>query len=153
MSIDQRGFKTFIQEEAESFLEPGQVMLNSVVNTISYSGDGVTVTLVDGTKLEADYGLVTFSLGVLQHEDVIWEPELPAWKTEAIQSMTMVNGFLLSRHTLPITRVYTGHIYKNLLAIPSEVLVRYRGGITRSFFWFMLLRSNTDRHLCGPCSR
>jgi polyamine oxidase len=68
------------------------VLLNSVVKTISYSGEGVTVTLVDETRLEADYALVSFSLGVLQHEDVIWEPELPPWKTEAIQSMTMVRS-------------------------------------------------------------
>ena len=65
-------------------------MLNSVVKTIAYSGEGVKVTLVDGTKLEADYALVSFSLGVLQHDDVAWEPKLPAWKTEAIQSMTMI---------------------------------------------------------------
>ncbi|KAF9791877.1 amine oxidase, partial [Thelephora terrestris] len=89
LSIDPRGFKTFIQDEAESFLDPDQVLLNSVVKTISYSGEGVTVTLVDETRLEADYALVSFSLGVLQHEDVTWEPELPPWKTEAIQSMTM----------------------------------------------------------------
>jgi len=77
-------------------------MLNSVVKTISYSGEGVNVTLVDGTKLTADYALVSFSLGVLQHDDVIWEPKLPAWKTEAIQSMTMVKGILIS-HWLSLT--------------------------------------------------
>ena len=65
-------------------------MLNSVVDKISYSGEGVTVTLVDGTELNADYALVSFSLGVLQNDDVAWDPPLPAWKTEAVQSMTMV---------------------------------------------------------------
>lgn len=39
--------------------------------------------------LEADYVLCTFSVGVLQNDDVVFEPELPAWKEEAIQSMTM----------------------------------------------------------------
>lgn len=66
--------------------------LNSVVKTIAYTGEGVSVTLVNGTTLEADYALVSFSLGVLQNEDVTWEPKLPAWKTEAIQSMSMVSG-------------------------------------------------------------
>ena len=65
-------------------------MLNSVVDKISYSGEGVIVTLVDGTELNADYALVSFSLGVLQNDDVTWDPPLPAWKTEAVQSMTMV---------------------------------------------------------------
>ena len=105
LSIDQRGFKTFIQKEAASFLTPDQVMLNSVVKTISYSGEGVNVTLVDGTKLEADYGLVSFSLGVLQHNDVTWEPKLPAWKTEAIQSMTMVKDVLSNVLFVSYTRI------------------------------------------------
>jgi len=88
LSVDQRGFKTFIQKEAE-FLAPHQVSLNSVVKTIAYTGKGVSVTLVNGTTLEADYALVSFSLGVLQNDDVTWEPKLPAWKTEAIEGMSM----------------------------------------------------------------
>ena len=51
---------------------------------------GVHVELADGTALEADYALCTFSLGVLQHGDVEFEPPLPAWKREAIHSMSMV---------------------------------------------------------------
>jgi len=72
-------------------------MLNTTVKNIAYSGEGVTVTLVDGSTLEADYALVSFSLGVLQNDDVTWEPELPAWKTEAVQSMSMVCDFLSLR--------------------------------------------------------
>jgi len=89
LSIDQRGFKTFIQEEAKSFLTEDQVMLSTTVKTIAYSGEGVSVTLTDGKVLKADYALVSFSLGVLQHDDVTWEPKLPAWKEEAVQSMSM----------------------------------------------------------------
>ena len=88
-SIDQRGFKTFIQREAQ-FLEPEQVLLNATVKSISYSRKGVTVTLVDGPESSVDYAFTTFSLGVLQHDDVSFEPELPYWKQEAIYSMDMV---------------------------------------------------------------
>lgn len=80
MSIDQRGFKHLIQAEAADFIQPHQMMLNSTVKTIAYSNDGVTVTLTNGTKLTAEYALCTFSLGVLQHDDVKFEPELPYWK-------------------------------------------------------------------------
>lgn len=90
LCIDQRGFKTIIQAEAADFLTPAQTMLNATVKSISYSSDGVEVTLVDGTKLEADYALVTFSVGVLQNDDVAFKPALPDWKQEAIQSITMV---------------------------------------------------------------
>jgi polyamine oxidase len=90
LCIDQRGFKTIIQAEAAEFLQPQQVSLNSVVTTIAYSGDGVTVTLEDNTTLTADYVLCTFSLGVLQYGDIAFKPTLPSWKMEAIQSMVMV---------------------------------------------------------------
>ena len=69
-------------------------MLSTTVKTIAYSGEGVTVTLTDGKTLKADYALVSFSLGVLQNDDVTWKPKLPAWKEEAVQSMSMVSGFL-----------------------------------------------------------
>ncbi|KAI0270548.1 amine oxidase [Gloeopeniophorella convolvens] len=88
-SIDQRGFKHIIQAEAAEFLKPEQVLLNATVTTIEYSDSGVSVTLVDGQRLSAEYAICTFSLGVLQNDDVRFEPALPAWKQEAIQSMTM----------------------------------------------------------------
>ena len=65
-------------------------MLNSTVKTISYSPAGVEVILTDGSSLYADHALVTFSLGVLQNDDVRFEPVLPPWKLESIHSMKMV---------------------------------------------------------------
>ncbi|KAJ7858082.1 hypothetical protein B0H14DRAFT_2750094 [Mycena olivaceomarginata] len=77
LSIDQRGFKHLIQAEAETFLKPEQVLLNATVRTIGHSGDGVIVTLANGTRISADYAISTFSLGVLQNDDVVFEPVLP----------------------------------------------------------------------------
>ena len=94
MSLDPRGFKHIIQAEAEQFLHPHQLMLNATVTDIRYRDngpkEGVAVRLADGSTLEADYAICTFSLGVLQHDDVVFDPPLPDWKQEAIQSMTMV---------------------------------------------------------------
>ncbi|KAI0752122.1 amine oxidase [Fomes fomentarius] len=93
MSIDQRGFKHHIHAEAAEFLHPDQILLNATVTNVKYidtrSQAGVLVQLADGRMLEADYALCTFSLGVLQHDDVAFHPPLPDWKQEAIQSMTM----------------------------------------------------------------
>jgi len=108
LCIDQRGFKTIIQAEAADFLQPDQVSLNSVVTTISYDGDGVTVTLENGTNLTADYVLCTFSLGVLQYGDIAFKPALPSWKVEAIQSMVMVcllNSHAFDNSTAPRLRI------------------------------------------------
>ncbi|KAI0789208.1 amine oxidase [Abortiporus biennis] len=89
MSVDQRGFHTFIQLEANEFLQPSQVLLNSTVTKIGYSTTGAHVTLSNGKTLTSDYVLSTFSLGVLQNDDVEFNPPLPSWKQEAIQTMTM----------------------------------------------------------------
>lgn len=90
LCIDQRGFKMIVQAEAATFIKPSQQRLNSTVKGIKYSKSGVTVTLTDGTKLEADYALVTFSVGVLQNDDVSFSPILPDWKQESIQTISMV---------------------------------------------------------------
>ncbi|KAL4254130.1 FAD/NAD(P)-binding domain superfamily protein [Pleurotus pulmonarius] len=89
LSIDQRGFKALITEEAKEFLRPSQLLLDSTVRTIRYTRSGVQVTLSNGTSISGDYVLCTFSLGVLQNDDVTFKPRLPDWKMEAIQSMTM----------------------------------------------------------------
>lgn len=60
MSIDPRGFKTLVQAEAVTFVRHGQLRLNSTVSVISYSVDGVRVTLADGRVLTADYAICTF---------------------------------------------------------------------------------------------
>ncbi|KAJ7707536.1 amine oxidase [Mycena rosella] len=89
LSVDQRGFKHLIQAEAQTFLKPGQTLLNATVRTITHSNDSVVITLANGTTISADYAITTFSLGVLQNDDVLFEPALPIWKQEAIQSMSM----------------------------------------------------------------
>ncbi|KAJ7760480.1 amine oxidase [Mycena metata] len=82
LCVDKRGFKHIIQAEAQSFLSTAHILLNATTTA-------VTIALVNGTKLSADYAITTFSLGVLQNDDVVFEPKLPSWKQEAIQSMSM----------------------------------------------------------------
>ena len=99
LSTDQRGFKALIHEEAAEFLTEQQLRMNATVRTIDTSANGVVVTLADGSVVTADLALCTFSLGVLQHSDVHFVPLLPAWKQEAIHSMSMVwNLTVRSRH-------------------------------------------------------
>ncbi|XP_062502682.1 uncharacterized protein LOC134179721 [Corticium candelabrum] len=66
-----------------------RLRVNSLVREIQYSDDSVTVTLEDGSVYIAEYAVVTFSLGVLQHDDVTFTPQLPLWKRMAITRFYM----------------------------------------------------------------
>ena len=88
---DQRGLNTYIIGESNEYLKEGddRLLLNRTVTTIKYSDDMVHVDLHTGECIEAEHAITTFSLGVLQNEVVAFEPELPLWKQEAIQSFSM----------------------------------------------------------------
>lgn len=96
MCIDQRGFAYIVQAEAAEFLKSNQLLLNQTVKFIHYNSTGVTVQTTGGYNLTADHVLVTFSVGVLQHTDVVFDPPLPDWKHEAINNMEMVSNVLKS---------------------------------------------------------
>jgi len=89
--IDQRGHNTWIKGEASTFLTPNdkRLLLNTIVKKINYSEEGVIVENEDGTCIQADYAVCTFSVGVLQHETVTFEPKLPEWKQTAIEMFAM----------------------------------------------------------------
>ncbi|KAI5824079.1 amine oxidase [Schizophyllum commune Tattone D] len=98
LNIDQRGYKHFLQAEAATFLQPDQIVYNATVRSVDWDHHSsehsththpVNVTLANGTTLTADYIICTFSLGVLQNDEVEWVPRLPAWKHEAIAAFTM----------------------------------------------------------------
>ncbi|KAG8961739.1 hypothetical protein FRC03_005018 [Tulasnella sp. 419] len=83
--IDQRGFKEIIVGQAREIPDfDKKVLYNQVVENIKYSETNVTVTTKAGYTIVAEYALCTFSIGVLQHDDVKFTPPLPDWKKEAI---------------------------------------------------------------------
>lgn len=90
MCIDQRGYAYIAQAEAAEFLQPQQVVYNETVDLIEY-GNNVTVHTTSGLTITADHVLCTFSVGVLQNSDVVFQPPLPNWKVEAINSIEMVS--------------------------------------------------------------
>jgi polyamine oxidase len=91
---DQRGFKTILDNEAATFLSPYQVLVNTTVDKIAYNETGVTISAVNsngtGYTIEAEFVIVTFSVGVLQHDaNALFTPPLPDWKMESIQAFSM----------------------------------------------------------------
>ncbi|KAF2801670.1 polyamine oxidase [Mytilinidion resinicola] len=84
--IDQRGFNTLVKGIASTFLKPNdpRLLLNTIVTDIAYDKNGVTIALQGGSCISAAYAICTFSLGVLQNDEVSFTPELPDWKQTAI---------------------------------------------------------------------
>lgn len=61
--FDSRGFNAFIKGTAATFLTPNdpRLLLNTIVTNVSYSETGVTVYNQDGSCIDADYAICTFS--------------------------------------------------------------------------------------------
>lgn len=89
MSVDPRGIAFMVQAEAVDFMKTNQILYNETVSSIHYDENGVTVLTAGGYNLTADHALVTFSVGVLQNTDVVFQPAFPDWKREAVNSIEM----------------------------------------------------------------
>ena len=63
----------------------------TVVTNISQSGKNATVTTANGTRLTADYAIVTVPLGVLKQDSIGFEPPLPTEKQAAIRDMVRLS--------------------------------------------------------------
>ena len=89
--IDQRGHNTWIKGEASEFLSQNddRLLLNTIVTRIGHSVDGVRIDTANGECIEAEHAICTFSVGVLQHDDVVFDPPLPKWKETAIAKFQM----------------------------------------------------------------
>ena len=91
ISTDQRGFATILRLVLDEIIgnDTGKLKLNKVVTEIQRSNDKVTVKTTDGSSYDADYVIVTFSLGVLQNNRVTFKPALPDWKIDSIHQFQM----------------------------------------------------------------
>ncbi|KAG0168652.1 hypothetical protein DFQ28_004578 [Apophysomyces sp. BC1034] len=89
--VDKRGFKYPFIQEAKKFLKQNdsRLKLNTQVTKVEYNKKGVTVYTDKDEIIHADYAIVTFSLGVLQNNDVKWAPEFPSWKKEGLAGFHM----------------------------------------------------------------
>ncbi|XP_062175455.1 polyamine oxidase 1 [Alnus glutinosa] len=91
---DQRGYDYLLYKMAEDFLytsSEGKILdsrlkLNKVVRELQHSRNGVTVITEDGCRYEANYVVLSVSIGVLQSDLISFRPPLPRWKTEAIET-------------------------------------------------------------------
>ena len=93
--VDDRGYSFVVKCLAKNFID-SKVRLNSTVESIKLADDCVCAQVKDGAMYCAQYGIVTFSTGVLQaairgdQNSVEFEPPLPLWKQDAINSISPV---------------------------------------------------------------
>ncbi|XP_028794119.1 polyamine oxidase 1-like [Neltuma alba] len=94
---DERGFEYLLYKLAEDFLHTSQgkildsrLQLNKVVRELHHSRSGVTVVAEDGCIYEADYLILSVSIGVLQSDLIAFSPPLPRWKSEAIEKLDLI---------------------------------------------------------------
>ncbi|KAJ4908427.1 Polyamine oxidase 1 [Raphanus sativus] len=74
-----------VADERDGNVLDNRLKLNKVVSEIQQSRNGVVVKTEDGSEYEANYVIVSASIGVLQSSLISFQPPLPKWKTEAIQ--------------------------------------------------------------------
>ncbi|KAI4333093.1 hypothetical protein L6164_017941 [Bauhinia variegata] len=94
---DERGYEYLLYKMAEDFLftSEGRILdsrlkLNKVVRELQHSRSGVTVITEDGCVYEANYVILSVSIGVLQSDLIAFNPPLPRWKSEAIEKCDLM---------------------------------------------------------------
>ncbi|MED6119307.1 polyamine oxidase1, flavin-containing amine oxidoreductase [Stylosanthes scabra] len=88
---DERGYEYLLYKMAEDFLHTSEgrildnrLKLNQVVREIQHWRNGVRVVTEDGCVYEANYVILSVSIGVLQSNFISFNPPLTGWKLEAI---------------------------------------------------------------------
>ncbi|KAL6129954.1 hypothetical protein ACLB2K_068336 [Fragaria x ananassa] len=94
---DERGYEHLLYKMADDFLFTSEekildsrLSLNKVVRELKHSRDGVTVMTEDGCFYQANYVILSASIGVLQSDLISFTPPLPKWKTEAIEKLDVM---------------------------------------------------------------
>ena len=95
LMADEKGYSFVVKCLARNFIS-SRVKLNSIVARIEYADNCVCAEVKDGGIYCGNYGIVTFSAGVLQaairgdQNSVQFEPPLPKWKQDAINNISAV---------------------------------------------------------------
>ncbi|XP_011025476.1 PREDICTED: polyamine oxidase 1 isoform X2 [Populus euphratica] len=100
---DDRGYEHLLYKMAENFLftSEGKILdnrlkLNKVVRDLQHSRNGVVVKTEDGCVYEANYVILSASIGVLQSDLISFRPPLPhmenAYPGSNILVVTLTNG-------------------------------------------------------------
>lgn len=110
-----------------------RVRLNTKVTEIQYGVGGVRVLTSDGSSYIGEYAVVTFSLGVLQHQELKFTPKLPFWKRLAI------NRFVMT----PATNLYV--YFDQIIQRPEGRRYMFISDARGAYHWQMELLSRLEQ--------
>ena len=139
MVRDTRGFEQIVHCYADQYLAKNdeRLQLDTLVTGIQHSDECVCVQAITRGRRKhycAKYGIITFSIGVLQDNATrsMFSPSLPAWKTNAIDHLNMIN----------LLKVFIkfDHMFWN----PYYQLIGYASPNNSSYQIFLPIRNSTD---------
>ena len=110
------------------------IVYNSKVKTIDFSGDKISITTEKGEKHYADKVLVTVSIGVLKSNSIRFIPGLSAKKKKAIHSITFNTGFKMALK-------FSEKFY------PDAIQCKAKGG--EKSYYDMAFKKDTKDHILG----
>ena len=84
---DKRGLWSMFENLYKPVKE--KILLQNVVDKITYSDNSVEVHTKNNETFVSDYALCTFSTGVLASDTITFDPPLPEWKRESIYKNPM----------------------------------------------------------------
>lgn len=86
--------KTYYDLLYENIAKPfeSKIQLNTVVSTISYPGDSISIMDTDGTTYSADKLIITVPITVLKDGDITFDPPLSSEKTSSFNKIGMDAG-------------------------------------------------------------
>ena len=91
IKADNKGYEYIVQNMLNDTIsgQTDKLLLHTVVTEIEQKVDQVIVKTKTGDNYTADYVIVTFSLGVLQHGRVKFTPPFSEWKVDSIDQFQM----------------------------------------------------------------
>ncbi|XLS84723.1 hypothetical protein HN51_034889 [Arachis hypogaea] len=144
---DERGYEYLLYKMAEDFLHTSEgrildnrLKLNQVVRGIQQSRSGVRVVTEDGRFYEANYVVLSVSIGVLQSDFISFNPPLPRWKSEAITKCEV----------MVYTKIFLQFPYKFWPGCPEKEFFIYAHD-RRGYYTFWQVRLKCFSILCLFC--
>ncbi len=126
----------------EKYIAPDitdNIIYNSPVSEIDYSGDKVAVKNTNGDVFEADRVLITIPIKILQSNSISFTPNLPSEKTEAIDSINMPDG-------LKVFIEFSERFYPDIL-VTGNLLKEVSDA--DKLFYDAAFRKDTNRNVLG----